>query len=147
MQTMEKSDVQAQLMLEFRKVIAEAVLFNEQIAVGVGMNGNETQSIHLLQLHGPLTPSELARFTGLTSGSMTAVLDRLEKLGFVQRQPHPTDRRKVVVRANEKHIAAALAPYYKGKIERTQAVMNGFNTEELAVVTRFLHKLTEKNPN
>jgi DNA-binding MarR family transcriptional regulator len=51
-------------------------------------------------LNGPATAGQLATWTGLTTGAITAMLDRLEKAGFVRREPHPDDRRKVVVVPN-----------------------------------------------
>ena len=80
-----------------RKVIAAVVLFNEQVAAQVGMSASESQTLHLLELHGPLSPSELAKLTKLSTGTMTGVLDRLEQLGFVRRERHPVDRRRIVV--------------------------------------------------
>jgi DNA-binding MarR family transcriptional regulator len=136
-----KNDTPNQLATELGKLIAGSVLYNEYVASRVGMSSSEMQSIHLLQLNGPLTPGELASSTGLQSGSMTAVLDRLEKLKFVKRQPHPHDRRKVIVTTNEKQITAKLAPYYNDKAAHAQEVMRVFTAEELEIVTRFLRVL------
>src|SRR5450759_3436427 len=80
---------------QLRKVIAAVVLFNEQVAAQVGMSASESQTLHLLELHGPPSPSELAKLTKLSTGTMTGVLDRLEQLGFVRRERHPVDRRRI----------------------------------------------------
>jgi DNA-binding MarR family transcriptional regulator len=56
---------------QLRKVIAAVVLFNEQVAARVGMSASESQTLHLLELHGPISPSELAKLTKLSTGTMT----------------------------------------------------------------------------
>ena len=68
-------------------------------AHGVGVT--ETRAVDHLQAAGELTPSELGEVLSLTSGSVTALIDRLERAGWVTRSPHPGDRRSVVVRLTE----------------------------------------------
>src|SRR3954466_12362349 len=52
----------------------------------------------LLQLNGPATPGWLAQMTGLSTGAVPGVVDRLERAGYVRREPDPKDRRRVVVK-------------------------------------------------
>ncbi len=141
---MNKATIQTAVTTQLRTSIALAVLFNEHIASSVGMTPSEMQTVHLLQLHGPLTPTQLAAATNLTSGSMTAVLDRLEHLHFIVRSPHSTDRRKVVITLDEAQIMKTLMPYYKGKADHTAAVISMFTIAELEVVNRFLTALNEE---
>src|SRR5918994_7768309 len=63
----------------------------------VGISRSDYDALEALDEHGPLTPGELGALLSLTSGSVTALVDRLERLGSVSRTPHPDDRRKVVV--------------------------------------------------
>src|SRR6185312_9713824 len=104
-----------QVSIQFRKVIAALVLFNDNVSRLTGMSASDSQFLHLLQLHGPMTPSELARRSGLTSGTVTGVIDRLEQLGFAGRERHPSDRRKVVVTADEERLNSELAPHFQGQ--------------------------------
>src|ERR1700722_6931892 len=85
------------IVLEIRKFIAAAIFFNAQAAEKVGLGLTDMQMIHMLQLYGPSTPSRLAEGTGLSSGGVTVALDRLEKAGYVRRQPNPADRRSLFV--------------------------------------------------
>jgi DNA-binding MarR family transcriptional regulator len=130
----------------FRRVIAAVVLFNEQAAQRTGMSLTESQFTHLLALHGTMTPSELGRESGLASGTVTGVLDRLEELGFVQRQRHPGDRRKVVVVLDEARVNAELAPHFAGQAAFLAAVIARFNAAELEVIADFLEALTTSSP-
>jgi DNA-binding MarR family transcriptional regulator len=127
-----------QVSIQFRKVIAALVLFNDNVSRLTGMSASESQFLHLLQLHGPMTPSELARRSGLTSGTVTGVVDRLEQLGFAGRERHPTDRRKVVVTANVKRLNSELAPHFQGQGEFLAGVLDQLSPAELRAVDRFL---------
>src|ERR1700740_912187 len=83
-----------------REFIAGSIMFNQQIADGGGLPLTDMQCINVLELMGPSTPGELARFTGLTTGGVTVMLDRLEKGGYLKREPNPSDRRSVLVHLN-----------------------------------------------
>jgi DNA-binding MarR family transcriptional regulator len=126
----------------FRRAIAMIVLFNEQVAQRTGLSLTESQFMHLLGLHGAMTPTELGRESGLASGTVTGVLDRLEELGFVQRQRHPSDRRKVVVVLDEARVNAELAPHYAGQAALLSGVTARFEPAELEVIADFLDSLT-----
>jgi DNA-binding MarR family transcriptional regulator len=128
---------------ELRKAIANAVLFNDQVAAEVGMSHSEMQSLHLLQLYGSMTPGRLAALTGLTSGAVTALVDRLERAGLARREPHPTDRRKVVVTADLGRIDELLMPYYAGQAQGLAQVIESFKPEQLQTIADFLARLNE----
>ena len=65
----------------------------------MGINATDMQALRLLDLHGPLGPTELGRRLGLRSASVTVLLDRLEASGYVERERDDRDRRRVTVRA------------------------------------------------
>ena len=68
-------------------------------AHGVGVT--ETRAVDHLQAAGELTPGELGEALSLTSGAVTALVDRLERAGWVTRSPHPDDRRSLVLRLTD----------------------------------------------
>jgi DNA-binding MarR family transcriptional regulator len=142
----EPADPRAELFRQVRLAIAGAVLFNESIAAKVGMSSSEMQSIHLLQLHGPLTPGRLAELTDLSTGTITGVLDRLERLGLIARERHPDDRRKVVVTLEQEKLDATLTPYYVGMGEALAAAITACTEEEVATVLRFFRRLNDERP-
>jgi DNA-binding MarR family transcriptional regulator len=126
---------------EFRHVIASVVLFNDRVAQATGMSASESQFVHLLELHGSMTPSELASRSGLTSGTVTGVVDRLEALRFVRREPHPHDRRKIVVVLDEAQVADTLAPMYADRAATMREVVGRLSSAEQEAVVRFLSLL------
>jgi DNA-binding MarR family transcriptional regulator len=90
-------------------------------------------------MSGPSSAGEIARHTGLTSGAVTGLIDRLERLGLVERAADPADRRKVVVRVREDRIgpiAALYAPLEKAM----QALLAGYSKEELKVLIDFAER-------
>jgi len=82
-----------------RKVGAQSVLLSDTVSKLVGLNPTDLECLDLLGLAGPTTAGRLATHTGLTTGAMTAVIDRLERAGFARRVRDAEDRRCVLVEA------------------------------------------------
>lgn len=129
-----------------RNLIANAILFNHQVAQRVGLGASDAQFMHLLQLHGPLTPGRLAELSGLTTGTVTGVLDRLEATGFVRRERDESDRRKVIAKLNEERLWSAMAPLYAGQAESLAEVAGTYDAEQLEVIADFLDRLVRESP-
>src|ERR1700735_4995573 len=118
----------------FRRVIAAVVLFNEQIASRTGLSLTESQFLHLLDLHGPMSPSDLGRAAELGSGTVTGVLDRLANLGLVHPERHETHRRKVVVVLDQAKVGRQLAPLFAVQGAMLAGVIKRFDDDQLAVI-------------
>lgn len=138
--TESRSERHASLNRQIRQLIAGTILFNQKVADRVGFHLTDMQCVNVLDLLGPTTPGKLAECTGLTTGGVTVMLDRLEKAGFVKRAPNPKDRRSVMVSVNPKHLKKIQA-HYAGIERETLDVFAEFTEEELAVVARFLARL------
>jgi MarR family transcriptional regulator, organic hydroperoxide resistance regulator len=123
-----------------REFIAGSIIHNQQVADRVGLRLTDMQCINVLDLMGPSTPSELARSTGLTTGGVTVMLDRLEKEGYVKREPNPRDRRSVLVRLNPSKLKKVQAFY--GEInERMAALLDETPEGELRSVADLFSKM------
>jgi DNA-binding MarR family transcriptional regulator len=126
--------------------MAHAVLFQDAVARSAGLNGTDLQAVGLLLSGGPATPGELAARTGLTAGgAITAVVDRLERAGFVSRSRDPEDRRRVLVTADAAAIADAVGPAYAGVTERWGAVLATLSDDELAFANELFARAAEVN--
>src|SRR6266480_5003094 len=88
-----------------RESSTTAVFFHTSVAERVGLGATETKTLFLLSRLGPLTAGEIAHHTGLTTPSVTSLIDRLESKGFVQRIRDTRDRRRVIVERNEERLA------------------------------------------
>jgi MarR family transcriptional regulator, organic hydroperoxide resistance regulator len=123
-----------------RQFIAGSILYNQQIADRVGLRLSDMQCINVLELMGPSTPGELARFTGLTTGGVTVMLDRLEKGGYLKREPNPRDRRSVLVHLNPTKIKK-MQSFYGEINERMAALLDETPERELRSVVNLLSKM------
>jgi DNA-binding MarR family transcriptional regulator len=90
----------------------------------------------------PLTAGQLAELTGLTTGAVTGVLDRLESAGFVRRERDPGDRRRVIVRLVPDAMART-RPMFGGLIADMRALHGDYSDDELAVFVDMLTRSSE----
>ena len=126
--------------------MAHAVLFQDAVARSGGLNGTDLQAVGLLLSGGPATPGELAARTGLTAGgAITAVIDRLEKAGYVSRARDPHDRRRVLVSAVPEAVMAKVGPAYAGVTERWGEYLATLSDEQLAFANELIARAAEVN--
>lgn len=123
---------------QLRYVTASSVLFSKAIAERVGQHATDLECLDFLLLNGPATAGQLAALTGLTTGAVTVVIDRMEKAGYVQRTRDAHDRRKVIVVPDEPKINAEIAPFSMSMGMAMATLANEFSEAELAVLVRFL---------
>jgi DNA-binding MarR family transcriptional regulator len=120
----------------------------DEVVVGVlGINRTDGRCLDILEQRGPITAGELARACGLTTGAMTTLLDRLERLGYLRRVPHPTDRRRVVVELtakSRKRIEQIYAPVGREGRELL-ACLPDHQLELIAKVMRTARELLERH--
>jgi len=140
MSTKRPPALHAELVGQIRRFIAGTIMFNHDLAERAGLHVTDMQCMNLLDLLGPVTPGRLARWTGLTTGGVTVMLDRLEWAGFVIREPNPLDRRSVVVRVNPKKFRTINA-LYAGINRQFEALLSGTPDAELRPVVKFFSRM------
>jgi DNA-binding MarR family transcriptional regulator len=130
----------AELVGQIRRFIAGAIMFNQKVADHFGLHLTDMQSMNLLDLLGPVTPGKLAACTGLSTGGVTVMLDRLEKAGFVKREPNPNDRLSVLVRVNPGKLRKVNA-LYAGINKQLEGFFSDTPEAELRTVVNFLSRV------
>ena len=120
-----------------RKVGAQTVLISDLVATRVGLNSTDLECLDLLYLAGATTAGTLARHTGLTSGATTAVIDRLERAGFVRRRRDASDRRCVLVEVIPAS-AQRIQPLYAPLVARLAQLNRQYEDRELGTVVDYL---------
>lgn len=89
-----------------RRYMASYALFNQAVADRIGLHPTDLQCLNLLTLEGgPVTTGRVAELTGLTTGSATRLVDRLERAGYVVRERDAEDRRRVLVATVPEKVA------------------------------------------
>jgi DNA-binding MarR family transcriptional regulator len=131
-----RKELTERLARSVRQSIASASLFNQKIADDVGMNLRDMQVLHLLELHGPTMPRDLARWASITTGGMTVVLDRLEREGYARREANPADRRSCIVNLIPESLHK-LEGVYKSKGELLSGAMARFKDQDLRLLIEF----------
>jgi DNA-binding MarR family transcriptional regulator len=134
-----KQALAGRLMLALRRSSAAGVLHSQAIARKVGINSSDLECLDLILMKGPSTAGEIARHTGLTSGAVTGLIDRLERQGLVERAADPDDRRKVLVRVRQEGIAP-IAAYFAPMEKTMQALLAGYTREELKLLIDFIER-------
>ncbi len=118
------------------------VMYSQAVARRLGINSTDLECLDRIVLHGPLTAGALAEATGLTTGAITGVIDRLERAGFARRERDPEDRRKVSVCANPV-VFERIAPLFEPMQRAALAAVAPYSDEELALFLDFLKRARE----
>jgi DNA-binding MarR family transcriptional regulator len=136
-QAKSRAELLKQLEETLRKVGAQSVLLSDTVAKLVGVNSTDLECLDLLEMAGPTTAGRLAEHAGLTTGAMTAVIDRLERAGFARRLRDAEDRRCVRVEAlsrNFKHVSGL----YRRLAESTARLHEDYDDRQLTLVVDYL---------
>ena len=132
-----------QLKLNLRHFVVELLVSSYEATEDVGVSPTDLGALCLLLLHGPAPAGRLAELTGLTTGAVTGVVDRLEKSGFVHREVDPADRRKVIVVPDAERVDRDLFPHFANlQTAATPQFYNEFSNAELGLISKFLSRLT-----
>ncbi|MBX9246428.1 MarR family transcriptional regulator [Actinotalea ferrariae] len=129
-----------------RDLMTWAVLFQDAVARAGGVNSTDMQTLGMLVSQGPATPGELADRVGITTGgAITAVLDRLERAGYVERTRDQQDRRKVVVTARMDAILERVGPIYGRVAARWSEYLETLDDDQLAFANELFARAAEIN--
>ena len=119
-----------------RRSSAQGVLFGQTVANVAGISGSDLECLDFLNLEGRVTAGRLAEVTGLTTGAITGVVDRLEKAGFVRRERDETDRRKVFIATVPDNVAQ-IGRFYVPMQQAMHKLWNTYSEAELQLLLRF----------
>jgi len=141
-----KSDVvrpaAAAVQAELRALSTEIDRLDGLAAERFGLNRTDLRALDLITTAGVLAPTALARALGFTTGGVTTVIDRLERVGYVRRQPDPDDRRRLVLKAT-KLVADREAAIFGDLVRDTRALIATYSDLELESIGDFLRRTRE----
>lgn len=116
------------------------VMFHAAMAEHFGLSPTDWKCAGIIELEGPLTAGQLAELTGLTTGAITGLVDRLEKGGFVRRESDPHDRRRVIIRALPASYQARVDALFSSLLESFSQLTATYSDADLALILDFMKR-------
>ncbi len=137
-----KTELKKRTLMAVREYGIHLTLFRNAMSEWAGLNVTDMECLRLLFLKGIATPSELARQTGLTSGATTAMLDRLEKAGLIERRPNPEDRRGTLIVPAESSAERA-ASWFESARKAQDELVSSYSESELEIIADAFERFTK----
>jgi DNA-binding MarR family transcriptional regulator len=124
-----------------RRVSTQTVFLHQAIAQSIGLNATDTKCVDLILSHpaGSVTAGQLSSMTGLTTGAITHILDRLEKRQIIERVRDTRDRRRIFVRVNPQSLEP-LMPQYEAIGKAYTDLVDQYSDEELQLICDYMEK-------
>ncbi|MBF6297823.1 MarR family transcriptional regulator [Nocardia amamiensis] len=137
-----RAELDAALTMAAQRSATDAVMMHQAVADRLGLHVTDLRCLNLLRLGGPATAGELATQTGLTTGAITRMIDRLLKAGYVRREHDEQDRRRVIVSVIQERIDE-IAPHYEILAREFGAAMADYTAEQMELVLEVFNRLHE----
>ena len=136
---MKREEIIEAITKKFREMSTETIMFHQAVADVLGLYITDHRCLDLLYRFGAMPAGKLTELTGLTTGAVTGIIDRLEEAGYVRRTDDPKDRRRTIVepirnKKLERKIEVIFSPLH----ERMYKLLSSYSDSELA----FLHDAT-----
>jgi len=140
MTKLRKNDLVKKVNMGAREYGISTVLFRHAVGEILGVNVTDMECLALIFFKGLATPSELARYTGLTSGATTAMLDRLEKAHLIERRPNPQDRRGTLIVLTNERTEEVGAMFASGR-QAIDRLTSSYSVGELESIAGYFRRL------
>ena len=137
----ERAKLVEEVLFRSRELSTETVMFHTAISETRGLSAVENKVLDYLARFGPQTPKDLARLSGLAPASVTAMIDRLESKGIVNREPHPDDRRKILIALDLRSIASGVH-LWDHLVKGMHELCDRYTDDELRTLIGFIQAAT-----
>jgi DNA-binding MarR family transcriptional regulator len=138
-----RADLEVAFAAGLRRTGALMQLMGSAAADRVGINATDLNCLNILSFSGHMTAGELARATGLTTASITGVVDRLAEAGFVTRERDPHDRRRVVVQINLDRAMKDVAQIFVPMLRAWREMASRYSDDELRLIVDFYGRMEQ----
>src|SRR5216683_6433700 len=132
-----RADLELAFATAMRRTGSLMQLMGQAAADRIGINATDLNCLNLLSFSGQMTAGQLAKATGLSTASITGVIDRLEETGFVRRERDAADRRRVVVRLVTERALRDVASVFLPMVRAWQGLAEQYSDEELRLIVDF----------
>jgi DNA-binding MarR family transcriptional regulator len=137
-----REELQAELAEQMQAFQARVDAFDELAAKRLGVNRTDLRCVELLMAQRTASPGELGPALGLTTGGVTAMLIRLERIGYLRRIPHPDDGRKVIVEVTDE-VRQRTLEMYGPIVDGGHRLLAAYSDAEVELLTGFLRAVRE----
>lgn len=143
---MNRKDIIRAINDKFREMSTETIMFHQAVADVLGLHVTDHKCLDLVYRFGAMPAGRLAELTGLTTGAVTGIIDRLEKAGYVRRANDPKDRRRTIVEpTRNKKLERNLETIFAPLSDRMHKLMSSYSDNELAFLFDVLTKSLEQS--
>ena len=132
-----------ELVSEVRRSQSATARFDQAVADAIGLTRTDMRCLDVMHRHGRVSAGQLARETGLSTGAMTAALDRLERSGYAQRVRDELDRRRVLVALTPK--VAELERFYEAHQAESERLYEKYTPKQMEMLLGFFRNSRELN--
>jgi DNA-binding MarR family transcriptional regulator len=149
---MKREEVIQAIVVKFREMSTQTIMFHQTVADILGLHITDHKSLDIIYRFGAMPAGKLGELTGLTTGAVTGIIDRLEEAGYVRRTNDPKDRRRTIIEptANkklERKIEGIFIPLH----ERMHKLLSSYSDSELAFLldatTEFIEQTRKESKN
>jgi len=139
----ERAELEVAFATAMRRTGSLMQLMGQAAADRIGINSTDLNCLNILSFSGHMTAGELAKATGLTTASITGVIDRLEEAGFVRRERDPHDRRRVVVRLSLDKAVSDVASVFAPMLRDWREMATRYSDDELRLIVDFYGRVEQ----
>ncbi|MCM3706011.1 MULTISPECIES: MarR family transcriptional regulator [Cytobacillus] len=123
---------------ELRNNSSATIMFHQSIATKLGLNPTDHKCLEVILKNQTITAGELAEITGLTTGTITGVINRLEGAGYAFRDHDPQDKRRVIISVNQEKAEKEIAPLFNSFGEEIHQILSQYTVDELQLILGFI---------
>jgi DNA-binding MarR family transcriptional regulator len=147
---MKREEIIRAISEKFREMSTETIMFHQAIADVLGLHITDHKCLDLITRYGAMPAGRLAELTGLTTGAVTGIIDRLEEAGYVRRTNDPKDRRRTIVQPTQnKKLEKKIEMLFVPLRDRMHKLLSAYSDSELIFLleatTKFLEQTHEES--
>lgn len=141
---MKREEIIEAISQKFREMSTETIMFHQGVADVLGLHITDHKCLDFIYRFGAMPAGRLAELTGLTTGAVTGIIDRLEEAGYVRRTDDPKDRRRTIVEPiRNKKLERKIEVIFIPLLERMHKLLSSYSDSELALLLDTVTKSVE----
>jgi DNA-binding MarR family transcriptional regulator len=139
--SMDKQEASHAILGAFRDISTQSIMMHQAVADLLGLNITDHKCLGLLHRYGSMSSGHLSKLTGLTTGAITGVVDRLEKAGYAKRKGDPNDRRAIIIEPkNQDTFEKKVRPIFGPLSRKSSELLASYDLKELKLILDFIGK-------